>query len=66
MSAAARSWSVAAVLVLAVFVVYEPVRGFPFVVYDDKALVTENPTSLMWKQQWSHLLLISRRDTSSF
>jgi tetratricopeptide (TPR) repeat protein len=35
-----------AALALAVLAVYAPVRGFPFVVYDDKAYVSENPAVL--------------------
>lgn len=43
MSGAWRSAGIVAVLALAVGFVYAPVRSFPFVVYDDKALVSENP-----------------------
>jgi len=35
-----------AALALAVLAVYGPVRSFPFVVYDDKAYVSENPAVL--------------------
>jgi len=35
-----------AALALAVLAVYAPVRSFPFVVYDDKAYVSENPAVL--------------------
>jgi len=40
------TWAIHALLALAVLFVYEPVRNFPFVVYDDKAFVTENPAVL--------------------
>jgi tetratricopeptide (TPR) repeat protein len=41
-----RPWIVHALLALAVLFVYAPVRHFPFVVYDDKAYVSENPAVL--------------------
>jgi hypothetical protein len=43
MSDAARGWLAAAAITLAIAFVYAPVAGFPFVVLDDKALVSENP-----------------------
>ena len=43
MSDAARGWLAAAAITLAVTFVYAPVAGFPFVVLDDKAFVSENP-----------------------
>ena len=47
---ASREWPprllVWAALALAVLAVYAPVRSFPFVVYDDKAYVSENPAVL--------------------
>ncbi len=45
-AAGARSrtaWGIALALGLLVAAVYAPVRSFPFVVYDDKEFVTENP-----------------------
>ncbi len=36
-------WVFHLVLAVGVLFVYEPVRDFPFVVYDDKAYVSENP-----------------------
>jgi tetratricopeptide (TPR) repeat protein len=41
-----RPWVVHAVLAVGVLFVYAPVRHFPFVVYDDKAYVSENPAVL--------------------
>ncbi len=41
-----REWLIGAVIALAVLAVYAPVRDFPFVVYDDKILVSENPPVL--------------------
>jgi len=37
------AWAVALALLLLAAAVYAPVRAFPFVVYDDKDLVSENP-----------------------
>jgi len=37
------AWGIALALGLLVAAVYAPVRAFPFVVYDDKEFVTENP-----------------------
>jgi hypothetical protein len=38
-----RAWGIALALGLLAAAVYAPVRSYPFVVYDDKAFVTENP-----------------------
>jgi len=39
-------WALHIVLAAAVLCVYEPVRDYPFVVFDDKAYVSENPMVL--------------------
>ncbi len=59
-------WAFHLVLALGVLFVYEAVRDFPFVVYDDKALVTENTQVLRGLTRESVIWAFTRSEQGNY